>query len=254
MSDLAGENPDVDADCNANVQYFNDTANNEAYIKLVSDDVFYCPFSSQRTKFVLAHEYGHAYGMQRANVAAQTPATTTHSATPAGTCQFSGGGGFSPYDNNTKEWSSLAIREGFGHYISAAVWNADANDGHFRWNSSFDLDRWSPSNTAGGYLVNTCCPGSSGSCAASLDGAGVITDWMRALWDMNTDPTCLLNRADMGQLYEDLLNQAGLANDNFYPKSASVMLSNWGMTCADRWELIACHNGVDRQGAIWSGC
>lgn len=254
VSDLGGESPDVDLDCSANTNYFNDSTNNEAYIKLVSDDPTYCPYSSQRTKFVLAHEYGHAYGHQRANILAQTPASTSHSATPAGTCEFTTGGGFSAYGNNTKEWSSLAIREGFAHFISASVWNADANDGQFRWDSSFDLDRWNAGNTAGGYLVNTCCPGGSASCAASLDGAGVITDWMRGLWDMNTDPTCVLSRTDMGELYADLLNQAGLANDNFYPKSASVMLSNWGSTCANQWEYIACYNGIDRQGVVWSGC
>jgi len=250
VSDLRGENPVSAPSCGANVNYFNDVTNSESYIALVTADDEYCPFHNQRNKFVLAHEYGHAYASQIASVAQQSPASTSHSATPSGSCSFGSGVG---YDNNTKEWSSLAIREGFAHYVSARIWNNEASDGQFWWGTSFDLERWNSGNTEGGYLVNQCCPGTSMSCATSLDGAGVLTDWMRAFWDMHTDSTCSLDQADMPYLYGLTIGQGGLTNDNFYPTTHAVM-AWWGSTCQDRWEFIGCHNGIDRQGAIWSGC
>jgi hypothetical protein len=251
VSDLAGQNPDVDDDCGANVNYYNDVANNESYIRLVSANTTYCPFHNQQNKFVLAHEYGHAYGFQLAGIGSQSPAATNHAVTPAGSCSFTGG---YVYDNNTKEWSSIGIREGFAHFISAAIWNAPAADGQFKWGANFDLERWDAGNTEGGYLVNNCCPGTSMSCATSLDGAGVITDWMRAFWDMYTDSTCTsLDKENLPYLYALTILLSGLANDNFFPKTQDTM-TWWSSTCQDRWDFIGCHNGIDRQGAIWSGC
>lgn len=251
VSDLAGQNPDVDLDCSANFNYYNDVADNESYIRLVSANIAYCPFHNQQNKFVLSHEYGHAYGFQLAGIGSQSPAATNHSATPAGSCLFAGG---YVYDNNTKEWGSIGIREGFAHYISARIWNAAAADGQFKWGSSFDLERWDPSNLPGGYLVNQCCPDSDMACAASLDGAGTITDWMRAFWDMHTDATCTsLTKANMPYLYAFTILQGGLTNDNFFSATQAAM-SWWSSTCQDRWDDLACRNGIDREGAIWSGC
>lgn len=250
VSDQAGSNPFDEDDCDANVNYLNDVNDEISYIKFVSAGAP-CDFHNLYNKFVVSHEYGHAYSHQFANEALTLPASTTHSATPAGTCSF--GAGAIGYDNNTKEWSSIGIREGFAHFVSARIWNDAAADGQFRWGTSFDLERWNASNTVGGYLVNQCCPGTSSSCETSLDGAGVLTDWMRAFWDIHTDSICDLSAIEMAALYGWTIGQPNLTNDGFFP-TTQITMSIWGATCESRWDWIACYNGIDRQGQAWTGC
>ncbi len=249
VSDRGGEHPADPSDCNANVNYKNDVVDDESYIRLTSASV--CAPPSQRSKFVIAHEYGHAYGQQAGDKATLSPASTAHAATPAGTCEFTG---TVPYDNNTKEWSSLAFREGWAHFVASRVWNNRSSDGQLRWGESFDLERWDSGNTAGGYLVNNCCDGTAAQCASSLDGAGTLSDWMRSFWDIHTDSQCPLYKDDMSQLYGDTINKSGLANDKFWIKSAEAFLSAFGASCVPRWLFIGCYNGVAEQGDPWNGC
>jgi hypothetical protein len=234
-------------DCGWNENYHNDPSENLSYIVMEANS---CHGTSQRNKFVVAHEYGHAYLYQVSNMSTQSPASASHNVTPSN-CPFSENG--LAYTNRTKEWSSLAFREGFAHFISARVWNDSAADGHFRWGQSYDLDRWDSSDAPGGYLVNECCSGTGGSCANSLNGTGVIPDWMRGLWDFHTDSVCPRSKSQMALFHWLVAGQSGLDNDEFFAASQTAA-SIFGTTCAQRWDLHACHNGLDRVGQSWSGC
>ena len=227
-----------------NLNYFFDHANNEAYIRM---EGFNCSGSDLQGKFITAHEYGHALGYLNADVT-QSPASSSHNDTPSD-CSFSMSGG-NPYGTDTKEWSSLAAAEGWAHFVSARVWNDEASDGHFRNNGvSYDLERWNASNTVRGYLKNECCPGTPGvGCPGSLDGAGTIGDWMRGYWDLHTH-SCddAPDKQWMVEFYGDLINSAGLQNDNFWPKSADSVASLFP-DCENAWDDIGCHNGLDQEG------
>jgi hypothetical protein len=226
----------------ANYNYYNDYTNNEAYIRMQAPTCFGSNLSS---KFTVAHEYGHALGNQAANTGI-SPEATDHSATPS-SCPFSGMA--IDYDNTTKEWSSIAFREGWAHFVSARVWNNAADDGLLTWGDEFDLERWSVANTPRGYLKNVCCPGSPGTgCPASLDGAGTIPDWMRGLWDLHTT-TCggAPGKYDMVALYSAIANSGGLTNDNFWAKSESAVASLFP-NCVAHWADAGCHNGLDQEG------
>lgn len=257
VSDLGGQNPVEFADCNANFNYLNSISGKRSYIRFVTANAAFCPVHNQRHKFVVSHEYGHGYGHQVAGVAEQSPASPNHAVAPSG-CAFSGS---FVYDNNTKEWGSIGIREGFAHFVSARIWNDAAPDGQFRWGSSFDLERYTTGNPAGGYLVNECCRdgvhGTPSTCANSLNGAATLTDWMRAFWDQHTDGTCPLGRWEMALLYGLTIDASGLTNSNYWDKSQLAMGWFWGLfggTCSARWDFNGCWNGIDRRGALWSGC
>jgi hypothetical protein len=239
----------VPDNCGSNVNYSNNVTANWSYIRLQNGS---CSGTDARTKFVIAHEYGHAYLFQYANKSGQSPGSQNHDVLPSD-CAFDSPGGGSAYYNNTNEWSSLAVREGFAHFVSARVWNDAAADGNFQWDGSFDLERWNSSNTPGGHLVNVCCPGISFACASSLNGAGTITDWMRALWDTHTDSSCSLTKGQMALFYTLIIIDSGLTDANFWSISQGEM-SLFGSTCSQRWDAHGCHNGIDREGAIWFGC
>jgi hypothetical protein len=234
--------------CGINQNYANHIPEKRSYIRFVQDG---CNPNSKRAKFVVAHEYGHAYGYQRAQKSNQIPANPDHQVTPS-SCSLNPGTAM--YDNLSKEWSSIAAREGYAHFISARVWNDPDPDGRFTWGSqSFDLARWDSSEAPGGRLVNVCCPFSPSQCAFSLSGAGALPDWTRAFWAMHTGPTCALNKELMSHLYGILINSSGLTNKNFFSKSRDALnvLVPW---CVPRWDEVACHHGIDRVGQIWSGC
>jgi hypothetical protein len=231
-------------DCNvASMQYGNDFINNESYIRV---EGYTCAGSDMQSKYLVAHEYGHSLGSQRAN-AVISPDSETHSATPKGSCEFTTE--YGTYGTDTKEWSSASVREGWAHFVSARVWNDKAAGGKFRWEEVTDLDRWNAANDVRGYLKNECCPGSPGTnCPGSLDGAGTIGDWLRAFWDLHSqDCSDAPNKLEMTDLYSEIANSSGLANDNFWPKSATAVASLFPACEAD-WDTIGCHNGIDQQG------
>ena len=254
VSDLGGENPTNMAHCAANVMHHTDPATNTSFIRLVTVDGMFCGKHDQDNKFVVSHELGHSYSFLAAGVGDQVPASSTHAEEPSA-CPF--GTMSQPYGNLTKEWSSLAMREGFAHFYAARVWNDEAADGQFRWDTSFDLERFSASDPDGGYIVNLCCvdnvEGTPAECAASLDGAGVITDWLRALWDQHTDASCPLNKFTITRMYVTTLLSSGLTDENFW-ENTQAFVAYLGATCIARWDENGCHNGIDREGAVWSGC
>lgn len=236
--------------CTANTNYHNDPADGDSYIFMAPAS---CPSDSLRDKFVAAHEYGHAYVYQVAGVEYQVPASTTLDV-DSDCYDDSDAEQHQTYKNHTIEWSSLAFREGWAHFVSARVWNNKADDGLFQWGSdSFDLERFHTSDIPegtdpGGHLENVCCVSLSGSaCATETAGAGVIPDWMRGFWDLHSGfegETCTYpSRAGMVDLADEVLNFTGMENDGFYSYTA---LAVWLQTdCVNEWGAIAEHNGLD---------
>jgi hypothetical protein len=227
-----------------NQNYANDVVNNESYIRMEGSSCF---GSDLQSKFNVAHEYGHALGSQHANLAGVSPSGDDHNASPFGSCSFVGTG--SNYGTDSKEWSSISVREGWAHFVSGRVWNDKDTSGTLRWENTNNLDRWNTNNLVRGLLKNDCCPGNPGmGCQASLDGAGTIGDWMRAFWDLHTQSCAgAPDKLGMTDLYSEIVNSAGLANDNFWTKSVTAV-GNLFPSCETDWELIGCHNGTDQQG------
>lgn len=252
VSDAAYHVSDQGDCADGNANYSNSVANNRSYIRLqeAGSD---CPNSRQNAKFIVGHEYGHAYGYQFAERNSTPSASSTHNATPS-SCGIGSG-----YSMTSKEWSSLSAREAFAHFVSAKIWNNKAGDGQFRWfNVSYDLERWNAGNTARGRLRNQCCSGSN--CASSLDGAATNNDWMLGFWDMYTNGGCsnAPSKTDMARLWSKLINSSGLAVDNYWPKSQSaaaalVSEGHIGSCFDDLWDEVGCHNGMDFQGSLPSG-
>lgn len=234
--------------------YFNRTANNESYIRIADDS---CSTVSQRRKFVVAHERGHAHAAQYANKDS-TPFSTTHSQAPS-SCDHDPAQ--TKYSTYSHEWSSVG-KEGFADFFSAKVFNDYDTNGTYNIGSLYNLEKWDSNNTERGYLRNVCCPGGAGSpgCDDSLDGAGTRQDWMRAYWDLYTYAGCSPSNTKLKMLefYETLIEQAGIADDTWWPKSQAAMddVITAGVlgSCYDgAWNDYGCHNGLDFQGTLPSG-
>lgn len=232
--------------CGADANYSNDYTNDETYIRFGEDT---CSTTGLTLKFVAAHEWGHSYGFQFAN-SGHSPSSATHAVTPD-SCGFANPN----YSFFSKEWSSIAAKEGWAHFVSAKVWNNKASDGQFRFGSSLDLERWDSGNTAYGRTYNVCCDDDNSSCENSLDGASTNGDWMRGLWDMYTNNSCsnAPSLTDMTRLYSELVNSSGLSNSNNWSKSQSavdtlITQGHIGSTCDDLWDEAGCHNGMHFTG------
>jgi hypothetical protein len=244
--DPCDEQTEYCCDCGPNQNYSNDVGANESYIRMHSKD---CNGTNLRSKFVTAHEYGHAYGSQVANKAIQDPLNPLHNVEPDN-CGFGNPG----YDNDTKEWSSLAFHEGFAHWVSARVWNDRLTDGQFRWETSFDLLRCDACPNPRGYLKNFCCVAATQGCADSLFGTGTIQDWMRGFWQLHAHscddaPT----RAGVAELYGNILNYpAGLYDYSFFSLT-TLEVPTLFPDCDYAWETIGCENSLDELGTIQSG-
>ena len=223
------------------------------------------PAPQSRQKFVVAHEMGHAilalhYGDQPGAVNGGEPAVSVSNNTGPNACTPT-----TSYDHGTKEFNSLAFREGFAHFVAARAWNDPSATGAFRWEAAFaanlpsnsgpvtiDLELWGPStegngnNATGGRLKNFCCVGA---CAASWAGAANNEDWLRFLWDWHTATNyCVLPPSMLGamEVYSRTRLNGGLANANYYEKAEDAMEFVYGVgDCArSAWYDLANSNGV----------
>ena len=226
----------VDGVCGAlNVNYANNVTTNRSYIQMQAPN---CGGSNLKAKFIVSHEYGHAYGAQIADKPGFSPSAGDHSVTPNGSCVFEPN---SEYSIDSKEWSSLSLREGWAHFVSARIWNNESSDGQFRQSTSHDLERWDATNTIGGHNAS-CCPTNNQACRDSTNGAGTIGDWMRALWDLHSDSCSgAPNKLEMAELYGRVVNE-GLLSDSNAAAVAYLKLSSPG--CLLRWERTLCWNGL----------
>lgn len=210
--------------------------------------------SQAQQKFVVGHELGHAllalfYGDYFEAVDGGEPAVDwTHDVDP-NACGM--GGTF--YSMGSKEWNSVAFREGFAHFMAAYMWNPKQPEGAFRWGNMYDLRRYDfgAGLNSGGRLKNECCDNLQ-SCAVSWENAGTNEDWMRFFWEWfnNDDAECQQQPNEFTML--DLYRETRLAGDdltatNYYEKmfDAAQNLALPACLSDDRFWWYSVHHGVD---------
>ncbi|MEE9390980.1 MAG: hypothetical protein V3W41_00570 [Planctomycetota bacterium] len=227
--------------------YSNNIGANRSYIRISTSGAS----PSQRAKFIVAHEMGHAIANQNAEVSTQSPKSSNYNESGGG-CDDGGG-----YGMGSQEWSSRAHSEAFAHFVSARTWNNKSSGGAYRWRgvnpgaTTYDLERWNTTNTAGGRLENVCCTGTFNPCNGADDGTGTILDWTLFFWDFFTMSSCSQpSEVDMLRLYEETVNQSGLTNAGFHGSVAEsvdeLITTSEISSCSDsRFDVYAGHNGID---------
>lgn len=157
-----------------------------------------------RKKWIVSHELGHAiaalwYGGKAgaANGGEPNMSFSSGITSSGGSNEIPDhcGNGGTFYGHASKEYNSVAFREGFAHFIAARVWNDKDGEGSFGWtNPAIDLERYGPSlpspsgeNDAGGRLENYCCdPAVDSGCTTSWVDSGTNEDYLRLFWDFYT--------------------------------------------------------------------
>jgi len=131
--------------------------------------------TAAKSKFTIAHEYGHAVLMAKLNPQlAQSDLDYTVEEGEA-----------NQHTLTSKEWQLTAAVEGFAHFVSAVVWNevgpgADAVIVDGSAPLPYDNDEWRL-DTFDRVFENNYNP-------ASYPGQGVEMDWAQFFWKYYTDP------------------------------------------------------------------
>lgn len=194
--------------------------------------------NDRRWKFIIAHEFGHAlaaihYGdKDGASNGGEPGSDTGWSASTTGS-GCSGG----TYSIGTVEWSSIAFREGFAHFIAGRVFNdrildgsTGYHEGAFNWqgggsgSTAEDLQRPNKGSlSASQSRYDDYCCTANGSCGSGT-GAGIIGDWHRFLWDFYTNQgflgacTTMPTKLNMLWLYTRTRLLGGLTRSNYFSK------------------------------------
>ena len=200
-----------------------------------------------KRKFVVTHELGHAlaalyYGSQAGAVDGPEPNVDDFSHPAQGKCDQ--GGDF--YSIRSIEWNSVGFREGFAHFIAAAIWNNPSTEGAFSlFEVAQDLERYNYGlgTNSGGRLVNEC--------GRPLTDAGTNEDWLRFFWDWytNVSATCPQRPTplDMMRLYARVRLNGGLTSTNYFDKmrAAAADLTQLPLCLrTDRFDEYAVYNGI----------
>lgn len=225
-----------------------------------------------RAKFIVAHEMGHAiaalyYGSLAGAVDGWEPNTTNSNASPSSPDRCGAGG--TGYSIGSKEFNSIAFREGWGHLVAARVWNDKADEGAFGWASpATDLERYGPTgsypsacqtngtncNNAGGRIENFCCVSSTdGSCTSSWSTQGTIEDWLRFLWDFYTTPNnycpggAQASFQNLLDIYAQTRLLGGLTSTNYATKmrAAAEQVLGSSSCLLQAYDDLQVHNGAD---------
>ncbi|MFZ2452188.1 MAG: hypothetical protein WAW36_16885 [Methylovulum miyakonense] len=212
-----------------------------------------------KRKFVVTHELGHAlaalyYGSQVGAVNGSEPNVNDYSHPAQGV-------GLGPKDSATFcsqsspfysmrsiEWNSVGFREGFAHFVAAAIWNNQSYEGAFRWfeGLTYDLERYNYGNgdNNGGRLENEC--------GTPFTDAGTNEDWLRFLWDWytNRSTTCPQKPSalDMMKLYAQVRLNGGLTSKNYFDKmqtAANNLIHLPSCLRTSRFDAYAVHNGIN---------
>ena len=218
----------------------NDDAN---YNAICSDDA--------RRKFVMGHEYGHA------NLSRATSSPSNND------CSYAtAGASTSSHEMRSLENNSCAAMEGWAHFVSADVWNAQAGsdpDAQFRYwgdgNALVEVEDeqggcWtSLGDNTGDYqrrFADVCfgTPGMwdyTANCVnGNCNGYGTELDWMRFWWDFHTDtdlPGAIPGHADL----QELIDAAGSWSDN---NAWDVLRNSLSGTTLSRWSDASVWNGT----------
>lgn len=223
-----------------------------------------------RRKSIVSHEVGHAlaalfYADSSSATNGDEPNCTdlNNDLDPARSPNSSACTGSSnSYSIYTKEWNSIAFREGFAHFVAAAAWSdkddagraGSSGTGHeaeFTWfNDPQDLRRYNQGSGTnnGGRLENICCVEPGSNCSTSWDSAATNGDWMRFLWSYFTDDTCgsAPTKKEMLQIYQRTRLNGGLTKGNYYTRARTAMRQLVTSSCLrGRWDTWAMRTGVD---------
>jgi len=219
------------------------------YIKVAHADTD-CGLNHSKSKFVIAHEAGHAfaalsYGDRPGASNGQEPNVLNDHAVTPNACGFG-----NSYGIDTKEWNSLGFREGFAHFVAARVWNNKSANGYFGWmGDHYDLDWYEAGTDWGGRLENVCCTSSS-SCSSSWTSAGTNEDWLRFFWDLyNSTAFCPNDPAPQPDIMLDLYSQTrlngGLSSTNYYSRMYAASFDIAPYNCFDNAvDSFAAVNGI----------
>jgi len=213
-----------------------------------------------QSKFVVAHELGHAlgalyYGGYASAVDGDEPGISYAGSNPTMSnpntvCTDSG----NFYEFGSREWNSVGFREGWAHFISASVWNSKAQQCAYTWTGTHSCEHWSGATngggiTSGGRLENWCCP--SGACGSSLAGFATNLDWLNFFWEWYTQSVASCpyspDMEDMMQVYANTRINGGLNASNYFTKmrtGASWLPLNSCLTGA-RFDFYASWHGID---------
>lgn len=209
-----------------------------------------------RQKSIISHELGHAivalyYGAHTGALNGDEPSSTDYNKDQqdgeTGSCVSVADG----YTITSKEWNSVAFREGFAHFVAAAAWN-DKNDpgvaggsgtgeeGEYTWfGSPRDLERFNQGSGSGsgGHLENFC---------GAWDSSGTSGDWLRFLWDFWSNAGCSsTSKADILKLYSTIRLGGGFTKGNYYTRSEQRMTSVFSGCKQSSFIDWAGWNGID---------
>lgn len=191
--------------------------------------------TAYRSKWVLAHEYGHVYSVFRN--ASLSPSDVNYCYL-SGTCQHS---------ITSAEYQAAAAMEGFADFLGVAVWNDLAlNSVAYipKYNSSttgslINLETGHTGFEAKYYETQIC----SGTC---LNGIGVELDWARTFWDFHTNYSSAPSVNSTASVFEEIYpwTVSGMTKA-YYTEFRNGVESVMGSTWESQFVNQAQANGVD---------
>lgn len=208
--------------------------------------------SDQTKKFVVAHEYGHAFGSLRNQVFRGS--NYEFDAEESGTCPDDSGAN-NTHKFNGIEYNFQAMQEGWAHFVAAVVFNNKTEVANFTMGGYYeDLEEWNGSDwlfLPGGYLEWQCVPQLGDH--QYLAGAANEADWMRMLWDMWTNPAACSpapSSTDMLRIYADTSTHPNFAHHTGWSHSQDavdglIASGQLGNCYDDVWDDLGAYNGVD---------
>lgn len=206
----------------------NDSSQGSCATSIFGKPGIYMSSGQYRRKFILGHEYGHRILASAADY--------------KNDCSYNGSG----HGMKGLEYGSCAAMEGWGHFVSVAIWNAHSHSNTNQSNPDGIIVYWDGKDTV--YSAETgsdqayCWQRYPGNFRYLCDNYGYELDWMRQWWDYHTNPGNRPSHADMFELIDDTVWQNGFF---FSPSDAvrDALGNNDG-----RWRSFDCWNGVYSTG------
>lgn len=203
------------------------------------------------SKYVINHEFGHlvAYRKNGNAAASSSYAAVVNSCFTNDTAVPS-----TTHEANSKEYQSAAANEGYGHYYAAVAFNqTDQSDCAFAYYKStdWDLDAFNddiwvsceagpiPGVDGGDYLGDWC--------TGTLTNRGTEWDWLRFLWDLDTDAGA--STTTIFDIYNtanpNSWNATGDSTGSAYPATRLRAAANTEGVLTE-WDTWDNYNGVER--------
>lgn len=208
--------------------------------------------NSQTKKFVVAHEYGHAFGSLRNQY--RRGAAYHFDAPLSGSCPDQSS---APNKHNYTgiEFNFQAMEEGWADFVAAVVFNNKTQVANLTMHGHHeDLEEWNGSDwlfIPGGYLEWYCVPTLGDH--QYLAGGANEADWTRMLWDMWTNPAQCSpapSSTDMLRIYAATSVQPNFQHHLGWMHSQDavdevIASGQLGACYANVWDDLGAYNGVD---------